>query len=177
MAEGTVDGAVVIRCIDEFCKTLQGPTIVVMDNASIHTRTTFQAQLPRWEQQGLEIFYLGLILSGALGLGLEAEAKQVIAQIDFSQTLMHGMLSFLLFAGALHVNLDHLLQQKWVIGICATVGILCSTFLVGLAMYYLLGWLGLALPLITCLTFGSLISPTDPIAVLGLLKQANAPKS
>ena len=56
--EGTVDGAVVIRCIDEFCKTLQGPTIVVMDNASIHTRTTFQAQLPRWEQQGLEIFYL-----------------------------------------------------------------------------------------------------------------------
>ncbi len=120
---------------------------------------------------------LGLILSGALGLGLEAEAKQVIAQIDFSQTLMHGMLSFLLFAGALHVNLDNLLQQKWVIGICATVGILCSTFLVGLAMYYLLGWLGLALPLIACLTLGSLISPTDPIAVLGLLKQANAPKS
>lgn len=120
---------------------------------------------------------LGLILSGALGLDLEAEAKQVIAQIDFSQTLMHGMLSFLLFAGALHVNLDNLLQQKWVIGICATVGILCSTFLVGLAMYYLLGWLGLALPLIACLTFGSLIFPTDPIAVLGLLKQANAPKS
>ncbi|WP_089936923.1 cation:proton antiporter [Candidatus Entotheonella palauensis] len=120
---------------------------------------------------------LGLILSGTLGLGLEAEAKQIIAQIDFSQTLMHGMLSFLLFAGALHVNLGNLLQQKWVIGICATVGILCSTFLVGTAMFYLLGWLGLALPFIACLTFGALISPTDPIAVLGLLKQANAPKS
>lgn len=120
---------------------------------------------------------LGLILSGALGLGLEAEAEQIIAQIDFSQTLMHGMLSFLLFAGALHVNLDDLLQQKWVISICATVGVLCSTFLVGTAMFYLLGWLGLALPFIACLTFGALISPTDPIAVLGLLKQAKTPKS
>ncbi len=120
---------------------------------------------------------LGLILSGTLGLGLEAEAKQIVAQIDFSQALMHGMLSFLLFAGALHVNLSNLLQQKWVIGICATVGVLCSTFLVGTATFYLLGWLGLALPFIACLTFGALISPTDPIAVLGLLKQANAPKS
>lgn len=120
---------------------------------------------------------LGLILSGMLGLGLEAEAKQIIAQIDFSQALMHGMLSFLLFAGALHVNLNNLLEQKWVIGICATVGVLCSTFLVGTATFYLLGWLGLALPFIACLTFGALISPTDPIAVLGLLKQANAPKS
>jgi transposase len=56
--EGAVDGEVVIRCMDEFCTTLQGPTIVVMDNASIHTNSTFQEQLPRWEQQGLEIFYL-----------------------------------------------------------------------------------------------------------------------
>lgn len=120
---------------------------------------------------------LGLIASGALGLGLEAKAEQIIAQIDFSETLMHGMLSFLLFAGALHVNLDNLLQQKWVIGICATIGVLCSTFLVGIATFYLLGLLGLELPFIACLTFGALISPTDPIAVLGLLKQANAPKS
>lgn len=120
---------------------------------------------------------LGLILSGALGLGLEAEAEQIVSQIDFSQTLMHGMLSFLLFAGALHVNLDDLLQHKWVIGVCATVGVLGSTFLVGTAMFYLLGWLGLALPFIACLAFGALISPTDPIAVLGLLKQAKTPKS
>ena len=56
--EGTVDGDVVIRCMDEFCTTLQGPTIVVMDNASIHTHATFQEQIPRWERQGLEIFYL-----------------------------------------------------------------------------------------------------------------------
>lgn len=113
---------------------------------------------------------LGLIASGALGLGLEAKAEQIIAQIDFSETLMHGMLSFLLFAGALHVNLDNLLQQKWVIGICATIGVLCSTFLVGIATFYLLGLLGLELPFIACLTFGALISPTDPIAVLGLFK-------
>ena len=120
---------------------------------------------------------LGLILSGTLGWGLEAEAERLIAHIDFSQTLMHGMLSFLLFAGALHVDLSSLMQQKWVIGICATVGVLCSTLLVGTAMFVLLGWLGLDLPYLACLTFGALISPTDPIAVLGLLKQANAPKS
>jgi len=120
---------------------------------------------------------LGLISSGIFDLGLEAEAKRIIAQIDFSQTLMHGMLSFLLFAGALHVDLSHLLQQRWSIGICATVGVLCSTFLVGTAMFYLLGWLGLDVSYIACLTFGALISPTDPIAVLGLLKQAKAPKA
>jgi CPA1 family monovalent cation:H+ antiporter len=120
---------------------------------------------------------LSLIAGSYLGLGLEKIAEQFISQIDFSQTLMEGMLSFLLFAGALHVNLDDLLEQKWTIGTFATFGVLCSTALVGGIIYVMLRWIGLPMPFLACLVFGALIAPTDPIAVLGLLKQANAPKS
>ena len=120
---------------------------------------------------------LSLIAGSYLGLGLEKVAEQFISQIDFSQALMEGMLSFLLFAGALHVNLNDLLEQKWTIGTFATFGVLCSTALVGGAIYVILGWIGPPMPLLACLVFGALIAPTDPIAVLGLLKQANTPKS
>jgi CPA1 family monovalent cation:H+ antiporter len=123
------------------------------------------------------LFSLSLIIGSYLGLGFEAKADRIVTSIDFNQTLMQGMLSFLLFAGALHVNLENLLRQKWTIGIFATFGVLTSTFLIGGAMYLLLGWIGLPLPFLYCLIFGALISPTDPIAVLGLLKQANAPES
>jgi CPA1 family monovalent cation:H+ antiporter len=87
------------------------------------------------------------------------------------------MLGFLLFAGALHVNLGDLLQQKWVISSLATAGLLISTLIVASLTWILLRSLGLDLPFIYCLLFGALISPTDPIAVLGILKNANAPKS
>jgi len=87
------------------------------------------------------------------------------------------MLSYLLFAGSLHVKLDDLQDQKWIIGLLATVGTLLSTFLVGTITWWLLALLGISLPYIMCLVFGSLISPTDPIAVLGILKNAKAPKS
>jgi CPA1 family monovalent cation:H+ antiporter len=123
------------------------------------------------------LFSLALICAGRFGLELETKAGQIIASIDFNQTLMQGMLSFLLFAGALHVNLDHLLQQKGTIGTFATLGVLTSTLLIAGAMFLALGWIGLPLPFIYCLVFGALISPTDPIAVLGLLKQAKAPES
>jgi CPA1 family monovalent cation:H+ antiporter len=86
------------------------------------------------------------------------------------------MLSFLLFAGALHVNLDDLLEQKWFIGTLACGGVLVSTALVALLIYVGLSWLGHPTPLIAALLFGALISPTDPIAVLGILKKVNAPK-
>lgn len=119
-----------------------------------------------------------LIVAGKLGWGqLEAQATLLLASVDFNETLMQGMLSFLLFAGALHVNLEDLAKQKWVISSLATVGILISTFLVGAVTYYLLDFVGLHLDFIYCLLFGSLISPTDPIAVLGILKSANAPKT
>jgi CPA1 family monovalent cation:H+ antiporter len=90
---------------------------------------------------------------------------------------MHGMLSFLLFAGALHVDLSQLAQQKLIVGTLATAGVLLSTVLIGSAMYVLLPLAGFAVPYIWCLVFGALISPTDPIAVLGILKGARVPKS
>ncbi len=119
---------------------------------------------------------LVLLFLGKLGVGIEAEAESFIRSIDFDETLLHGILSFLLFAGALHVNLDDLLEQKWFIGTLACMGVLVSTGLVGLLVYAVLGWIGYPIPFIGCLLFGALISPTDPIAVLGILKKAKAPK-
>ncbi|MYA28790.1 MAG: sodium:proton antiporter [Nitrospira sp. SB0672_bin_25] len=120
-----------------------------------------------------------LVLHGIdlLGYHVEAQAAGWLESIDFNKTLLHGMLSFLLFAGALHVNLNDLFNQKWAIGSLATVGILLSTFLVGTFTYWVLALIGIPLSYLTCLVFGALISPTDPIAVLGLLKNAGAPKS
>lgn len=121
---------------------------------------------------------LVLVTVGHLGLAdLEQQAEALFAEIDFSTALMHGMLSFLLFAGALHVNLADLAKQKWVIGALASVGVVISTFVVGGLTWWVLKLAGMELPLIYCLLFGALISPTDPIAVLGILKSANAPKS
>lgn len=120
-----------------------------------------------------------LLLHGIdfLGFHLEEQAAAWLQSIDFNKTLLHGMLSFLLFAGALHVNLHDLFDQKWAIGSLATLGILLSTFLVGTFTWWVLALVGLPLPYLACLVFGALISPTDPIAVLGILKHANAPKS
>ena len=120
---------------------------------------------------------LALIAAGEFGYGVEAWAERIVARIDFNEALMHGMLSFLLFAGALHVDLNDLARQKFIIGTLATAGILLSTFLVGSALYLLLPLAGFALPYVWCLVFGALISPTDPIAVLGILKSAKVPKS
>jgi CPA1 family monovalent cation:H+ antiporter len=106
---------------------------------------------------------------------LKAEID-LIGQIDFEKILMDYMLSFLLFAGALHTNFQQLKIQRWPIAAFATLGILVSTFLVGTTTFYLLQLLGLSVNFIYCLLFGALISPTDPIAVLGILKQANVPK-
>ena len=120
---------------------------------------------------------LGLVLLNALGIGLAGEARALVQGIDFNLALMQGMLSFLLFAGALHVNLDDLFQQKWIIAILASFGVILSTFIVGTLGYYAFRIVGLDLPYIYCLLFGALISPTDPIAVVGIMKVARAPKS
>ena len=120
---------------------------------------------------------LGLIALGHFGVGLEEDAQRLLANIDFDETLLHGMLSFLLFAGALHVNLSDLARQKWIIGFLATVGVIGSTFIIGYISRWVLGTLGIQLPLMYCLLFGALISPTDPIAVLGIIKKAGVPKS
>ena len=110
-------------------------------------------------------------------LGIGGAVRTAILGIDFHEVLMKGMLSFLLFAGALHVNLGDLLSRKWAIGSMATVGVVLSTFLVGFAVYGVTQALGLPLALIYCLVFGALIAPTDPIAVLGILKTVKVPAS
>ncbi|MEX0272893.1 MAG: cation:proton antiporter, partial [Flavobacteriaceae bacterium] len=106
---------------------------------------------------------------------LDAE-RYVIAQIDFRALLLDVMLSFLLFAGALHTNFEQLKVQRWPVLAFSTLGILVSTFLIGAFLFYLLPLLGLEVDFIYCLLFGALISPTDPIAVLGILKKAGVPK-
>ena len=114
---------------------------------------------------------------GLLGFGdFHSEAKALLEDIDFNKTLLHGMLSFLLFAGALHVNLNDLRKQKWVILSLATFGVVISTFLVGTATYYLLSALSCHLPYLYCLLFGALISPTDPIAVMSTVKRLGVSK-
>ena len=119
-----------------------------------------------------------LLVAGKLGFAeIHTQAQQILSQVDFNTTLMHGMLSFLLFAGALHVNLNELSEQKWIIASLATIGMVTSAFLVGTITWYLLAWLNISLPFIYCLLFGALISPTDPIAVMGILKTVGAPKT
>ncbi len=118
-----------------------------------------------------------ILLLDQFGLGLAPVAEQVIERLAFDEVLLHGMLGFLLFAGALHVNLADLARQKWVILALATIGIMISTLLVGLGAWWLFSMLGFSIPFIYCLLLGSLISPTDPIAVLGILKKVGAPKT
>ena len=102
--------------------------------------------------------------------------KEIISTIDFKELLLDEMLSFLLFAGALHTNFNQLKVQKWPVLLFSTFGVLFSTFLVGVTMFYVLQLLAMPVAFIYCLLFGALISPTDPIAVLGILKKANVPK-
>lgn len=124
------------------------------------------------------VFSLLVILADSTGLiHIRPEVENLLMSIDFSETLLHGMLSFLLFAGALHININDLAEKKWAIGVLATVGVVASTFMVGTLTYYLWSAIGLSVPFIYCLLFGALISPTDPIAVLGLIKSVGAPKS
>jgi len=118
-----------------------------------------------------------IIILGKMGIHFDTIAEEILNNIDFNQALMNGMLSFLLFAGALHVNINDLAKQKYVIMLLATVGVLTSTFIIGLASYWLLSLLGFGFSFIYCLVFGALISPTDPISVLAILKTAGAPKS
>ncbi len=122
------------------------------------------------------IFTILVIVTAQFDDSLLIREKALISEIDFETVLLDIMLSFLLFAGALHTNFNQLRIQRWPVLVFATLGVLVSTFLVGTVTYYLLQLLGLNIAFIYCLLFGALISPTDPIAVLGILKKANAPK-
>jgi len=120
------------------------------------------------------VLFAGL---GQMGVISHQWVESLVRQVDFNALLMQGMLSFLLFAGALHVDLGSLLERKYPILSLATVGVVLSTALVGTTFYYLVRLLGLEIPYGYALLFGALISPTDPIAVLGILRRANAPRA
>ena len=111
------------------------------------------------------------------GWGVGPGFRAALVDIDFSDTLMQGMLGFLLFAGALHVDLGHLAKRGWAIAALATGGLLVSTGIVGVGIWFVFNLTGLNIPLIYCLLFGALISPTDPVAVLGILKTVKVPAS
>jgi CPA1 family monovalent cation:H+ antiporter len=118
-----------------------------------------------------------LVLISRLGLHLDAQVRPWLGQLDFSKALLGGALSFLLFAGSLHVDLKGLHEEKWSVAALATLAVLISTLLVAVLMALVFSRLGLKVPFRVCLVFGALISPTDPVAVLSLLKQAGVPKA
>jgi monovalent cation:H+ antiporter, CPA1 family len=125
------------------------------------------------------VLSLSIVALDAAGIdfGLLQYEKSLLHAIDFSDVLMQGMLSLLLFAGALHVDLSELRAYRWQIGALAVVGTLLSTLAVGFGTWLILPWVGIEMPLLYCLLFGALISPTDPIAVMGILKTAGAPRN
>jgi len=130
---------------------------------------------------GLMILALSLslfIIFGELVFSTLRElSSHMMEQYSFSDILFKVMLSFLLFAGALEMDLQTMGKEKWTIMILATIGVIVSTFIVGFAIYYLLPIIGLKLDLIYCLLFGALISPTDPIAVLAMIKKTKVSKN
>lgn len=101
----------------------------------------------------------------------------LVLNADFKNLLLDVMLSLLLFAGALHVDIADLQKEKWSVLLFATIGVLLSTFIVGYLCYFLLGLVGVSIPLLHSMLFGALISPTDPIAVIAILKKAGVNKS
>ncbi|MFL9838002.1 sodium:proton antiporter [Flavobacterium sp. ST-75] len=103
--------------------------------------------------------------------------SSLISQFDFTELLMGAMLNFMLFAGAIHINLKDLREQRLPIIIFSTVSVVISTFAVGTFLYYLTPFLHLNIPYMYCLLFGALISPTDPVAVLSILKEVKVRKS
>ena len=117
-----------------------------------------------------------LVLIGLAVPAVEQQARVLVGRIDLQRAFLHALLGFMLFAGALHVDLNELAARKWPVAVLSTFGVLISTVIVGLLTWALLNGLGIAARPIYCLLFGALISPTDPIAVMAILRQAGVPK-
>ncbi len=133
---------------------------------------------------------IGLLVMGLLAslvlVGFEFAFPQVsifhqltdnVRNIDFSFALLDGMLAFLLFAGALHVDFSKLHSRSLIVGCMATIGVVISTMIVGLGVWWVSRLLGAPIPFIWALVFGALISPTDPVAVLSTLKAVAVPQT
>jgi CPA1 family monovalent cation:H+ antiporter len=123
------------------------------------------------------LFSLALIVLHRWGLDLSEPVGALLKHIHFETTVLHGMLGYLLFAGALQIDVSRLKENAWVVIVLASLGTLLSTLFIGIVAYYTLQWVGLPLPFIASLLIGALISPTDPVAVLAILKTAGAPPS
>ena len=119
----------------------------------------------------LVVLYDEILPSSTLAENLSA----FLGEIDFHMTLMEGMLSFLLFAGAMHVDWREMRKGRWPILFFSTIGVLMSTAIVGFAFHFLTLALGVGVPLTWCFVFGALISPTDPVAVMSIMKRASMP--
>ncbi|VEI58027.1 sodium/hydrogen exchanger [Pasteurella multocida] len=117
-----------------------------------------------------------LIFGNLNWFNLDTFATNIMEQLDFKSFLLNGILGFLLFAGALGIKLPVLKNQKWEITTFALFSTLASTFLIGFILYGISSFIGLQIDLIYCILFGALISPTDPIAVLAIIKNLKAPK-
>lgn len=132
---------------------------------------------------GIGIMLIGLLMSIALifinkiGWFSTEAIQHIFREIDFNDAVLNGMLSFLLFAGALHVNINRLAELADTIAILATIGVAISAALVSIISYYVFFMFDIEVSYMYCLLFGVLISPTDPIAVMGILKKIGAPKS
>ncbi len=122
------------------------------------------------------VFSLLLVLTSDLLPAYSKGFISIIRSVDFNTLLMKGMLGFLLFAGAVHIDADTLRMQRWPIVVLSTIGTFISTAVVGGILYFLSGMLQMQIALIHCFLFASLISPTDPIAVLAILKKAGISK-
>ena len=116
------------------------------------------------------------LFGGEIFSGLAHRLESLLQGFDFTEILMGAMLNFLLFAGALHININDLKSHRLPIFTYATVSVVLSAFFISALLYYIAPLIGIKIPYLYCLLFGTLISPTDPIVVLGVLKQANVPK-
>lgn len=118
-----------------------------------------------------------LVVAGKLGVIPTGGIIDFVASIDFDDVLLRGMLSFLLFAGALHVDINDLMDVRMPVGVLATAGVLLATLIIGSLFWLLLTAISIPITYLQALLFGALISPTDPIAVLGIVRTVGAPKS
>ncbi len=115
---------------------------------------------------------IGAVVAGVFDADVGNWAHRTISGINFTELIFHGLLGPLLFAGSLHVNFSALARERWAILLLASVGVVISTLVVGICFHYGLATVGIELSMLWCLVFGALISPTDPLAVLGILRQA-----
>ena len=122
------------------------------------------------------VFSLFILSSKYWAYDAFTEIKSLIEGVNLSEYILNVMIGFLLFAGSLHVEWDQMKKQIKTIALFAIAGVIASTFLIGGLFYAVCGLLGIEISFVYCLLFGALMSPTDPIAVLGILTKANVPK-